>query len=102
LVAANSPALHALDISHCSLGDAGVGLLADVLMHNSHLRTLKCAGNDMTEEFMRNRLRPAVQANASLHKLILADDEAAHPAHLAIMLELQDLVAARAAAGAPQ
>jgi hypothetical protein len=72
-------------------------------MHNSHLRTLKCAGNDMTEEFMRKRLRPAVQANSSLHKLILTDDEMVHPApDMAIMLELQDLVAARGGAGAQQ
>ncbi len=87
LVAANAPALHTLDISFCSLGDAGFGLLMDALPQNTHLHTLHCADNDITEDFVRNRVRPAVQANTSLHKLILADDEAAHPAHLAIMRE---------------
>jgi hypothetical protein len=111
LAVANTPALHTLDISHCRLGDAGMGLLVDVLPQNNHLRTLLCGGNDMTEGFMRNRLLPAVQANASLRKLTLIDnedededededdDEAAHPA---IMHELQELVAARGEAGAPQ
>jgi hypothetical protein len=106
LVAANAPALHTLDISQCSLGDTGMGLLVDALARNNHLRTLECAGNEITEGFMRNRLRPAVQANAALRKLILIDDEEEddddETAHPAIMLELQDLVAARGGAGAPQ
>jgi hypothetical protein len=95
LVAANAPALHTLDVSFCSLGDAGMRLLADALPHNNHLHTLVCGRNFMTEGFMRNRLRPAVQANASLRKLVLidfTDDEAAHPA---IVRELHELVAAR-------
>ncbi len=110
LVAANALALHTLDISQCSLGDAGMGLLVDMLPQNNHLRTLLCGGNDMTEGFMRNRLLPAVQANASLRKLVLIDDEQDEDedededetARLAVMLELQDLVAARRGAGAPQ
>jgi hypothetical protein len=104
LVAANAPALHTLDISFCRVGDTGMRLLVDALPHNTHLHTLECAGNAMTQGFMRNRVRPAVQANASLRKLIiLTDDEAEHPTPvMAIMRELQDMVAARGAAGAPQ
>jgi hypothetical protein len=109
LVVANVPALHTLDISYCRLGDAAMGMLVDALPQNNHLRTLKCAGNDMTEGFIRNRLLPAVQANASLRKLILMDDydddkddDDDDPAQPATLLELQDLVAARGAAGVPQ
>jgi hypothetical protein len=85
-----------------------MGLLVDVLPQNNHLHTLLCTGSGMTEGFVRNRLRPAVQANASLRKLVLIgedddddeeDDDEAQPATL---LELQDLVAARGAAGASQ
>jgi hypothetical protein len=114
LVAANAPALHTLDVSHCRLGDAGMGLLVDALPQNNHLRMLVCAGGiGMTEGFMRNRLLPAVQANTSLRNLVLIDeyddegygddenedDETVQPA---ILRELQDLVAARGAAEAPQ
>jgi hypothetical protein len=88
LVAANAPALHTLDVSHCNLGDTGMGLLIDVLPQNNHLHTLACACNNMTEEFMRNRLRPAVQANLSLRKLTLIDEDHDEAAQPAIMLEL--------------
>jgi hypothetical protein len=102
LIAANAPALHTLDVSHCRLGDAGMGLLVDMLPQNNHLHTLKCAGNEITEVFMRNRLLPAVQANASLRKLKLIDEDDDEAAHPAIVRELQELVAARVAAEAPQ
>jgi hypothetical protein len=102
LVAANAPALRTLDISLCSLGDAGLGLLVDMLPQNNNLHTLKCAGNEITEVFMRNRLLPAVQANASLRKLKLIDEDDDEAAHPAIVRELQELVAARVAAEAPQ
>jgi hypothetical protein len=106
LVAANAPALHTLDISHCRLSDARMSLLVDALPQNNYLRTLACAGNDMTEGFVHDRLRPAVQANASLRKLILINDDEDEDEDedetAAIMLELQDLVAAREAVGVPQ
>jgi hypothetical protein len=105
LVAANAPALRTLNVECCSLGDAGLGLLADALAHNTHLRTLKCADNGITEALARERLLPAVQANAALRKLVLVDEERVvytmYPRRGLILYELQDMVAARAAA-APQ
>ncbi len=104
LVAANAPALRTLDVAHCSLGEAGLGPLLDALAHNTHLHTLVCNGNAITEDFAHDRMLPAVQANASLRKLVLIneseeDDLADSPAQL--LYGLQELVAARAAA-APQ
>jgi hypothetical protein len=136
LVAANAPTLQTLDISHCSLGDAGLGLVADALPQNTYLHTLMLLRNHITEGFVRGRLLPAVQANTSLRNVVLffddynndnddddddeyyesdSDDEDDDEyetdsdddgdtviASAAIMRELQDLVAARGAAGAPQ
>jgi hypothetical protein len=69
LVAANAPALHELNMSHCGLGDAGLGPLVDALPHNTHLRTLICRGNGASDAFARERLLPAVRANTSLRRL---------------------------------
>jgi Ran GTPase-activating protein (RanGAP) involved in mRNA processing and transport len=101
LVALNAPALHSLDISGSYLGNAGVEPLVDALAHNTHLRTLRCPGNFISEAFARTVLLPAVQANASLRELELVsldEDDYDQHEHPAILLELQDMVAARAAA----
>jgi hypothetical protein len=63
LVAANAPTLRNLRINESDLGDAGMGALVDALPHNTHLHTLLCAGNDMSEAFVRDRLLPAVRAD---------------------------------------
>jgi hypothetical protein len=70
LVSANAPSLQELTISHCHLGDAGLRLLMDALRRNTHLKALRCLGNDMSEEFARDVLLPAVRANASLTLLL--------------------------------
>jgi hypothetical protein len=104
LVAANAPALHILAFACCSLGDAGLGPLVDALPHNTHIHTLVCWHNDISEAFTRARLLPAAQANASLRKLALTDESGEEDDledSPGILYELQDLVAARAAA-APQ
>jgi hypothetical protein len=81
LVAANAPALHEVIVSHCDLGDAGVGPLVDALSHNTHLRTLICRDVGMSEAFTRERLLPAVRANASLRRLTTElDSDAAREA----------------------
>jgi hypothetical protein len=65
----------------------------------------------MSEAFMRERLRPALHANLSLRKVILIkrdedeeededDDDDVEEEHADILWELQDMVAARAAAAA--
>jgi hypothetical protein len=99
LVAANAPALRTLNVAHCSLGEAGLGPLLDALPHNTHIHTLVCDDNSITEAFARDRLRPAVQTNILLRKLVLTREE--DDGAVAILRELQDMVAARAAA-APQ
>ena len=68
LVAANAP-LRMLDLMHNMLGDANLGPLVDALPRNTHLRELRCRGNAMSAAFMRERLMPALAANASLQKL---------------------------------
>jgi hypothetical protein len=69
LLAADAPALTALSVSDCHLGDAGMAPLFAALHGNTHLHTLDCPGNDMSEAFARDVLLPAVRANASLRAL---------------------------------
>jgi hypothetical protein len=69
LVAANAPALHELNVSYSSLGDAGLRPLFDALPANTHLRTLHGGYNEESEAFVGDTLLPAVRANSSLRKL---------------------------------
>jgi hypothetical protein len=73
LLAADSPALHTLDVERCGLGDAGLGLLFDGLARNTHLRTLRCSGNGLSDACVHTHVLPAVRANASLQALHLSD-----------------------------
>jgi hypothetical protein len=66
LVAANAPALRELRLDACDLTDAGLGPLVDALPSNTHLRLLVYGDNAITEAFERERLLPAVRANAWL------------------------------------
>jgi hypothetical protein len=98
LVAANAPAMTELDVSWCRFGDAVLRLLFDMLPHNTHLRTLHVAGNDMSEAFARDVLLPALRANDSLRELVAYEPE--YERGNAFMNEAQALVAARGAAAA--
>jgi hypothetical protein len=69
LLAANAPALIELDVSFCLLRDAGMAPLFEALPANTHLRTLRCSGNGITEAFVAAVLLPAVRANACLRIL---------------------------------
>jgi hypothetical protein len=69
LLAADAPALTELDVRRCNLGDAGLGPLLEALPANTHLRTLKCTGNNTTGAFAADVLLPAVCANTSLRAL---------------------------------
>jgi hypothetical protein len=69
LVAANAPALTALDVSFSDLRDAGLRPLFDALPANAHLRTLNCGYSDLSDAFARDALLPAVRANSSLREL---------------------------------
>jgi hypothetical protein len=98
LVAANAPALQRLEIYAPACGDAEFGPLVDALPRNTHLRELHCACR-ISEAFARDRLLPAVRANASLRQLI-ACSHYAHAGAAAWMREAEALVAARSHAGA--
>ncbi len=69
--AAAAAALKDLDVSACHLGDDGLGPLFDALPGNTHLRTLSCHANGVSEAFVRDRVLPAVRANRSLLELDL-------------------------------
>jgi hypothetical protein len=66
LIAADAPALHVLQCSDNSLGDAGLAPIVEALPLNRHLRELNMGWNDMSEAFARERLLPAVRANTTL------------------------------------
>jgi hypothetical protein len=69
LVAADAPALQHLNISFIALEDAGLAPIVDALPRNSNLRKLNLIQTDMSEQFARERLLPAVRANTSLREL---------------------------------
>ena len=68
LIAADAPALHVLDCSYNRLGDAGLAPIVEALALNRHLRALDCHSNGTIEAFARERLLPAVRANATLRE----------------------------------
>jgi hypothetical protein len=96
LVAANAPALEMLSVSHCALGDSGLGPLVDALPLNTHLHTLRLGDNAMSDAFALNRLLPALLANTSLRQLQLLVGSTWRRG----LRGLESLVAARAAARA--
>jgi hypothetical protein len=69
LVAVNAPALQEVELYYCALGDVGLGPLFDALPANTHLRKLDCDHNEMSYDFVLERLLPAVRANSSLREL---------------------------------
>ena len=92
LVAADAPALEVLEATHIRLGDAGLALLVDALPRNRHLRALDISANDMSEQFARERLLPAVRANTGLLELwAVSRYEPPYPAQL----EAAELVRSR-------
>ena len=89
LVAANATALVRLGISYAWLGEEGLRPFLAVLPRNTHLRELECSelyNSDITKNFVRCSLVPAVKANTSLRRLRAGEN--AGPA--------EKLVAARA------
>jgi hypothetical protein len=73
LVAADAPALTELNVSGCALGEDGLRALVAALPRNTHLRTLHCYGNGMSDAFARGVLLPAVRANTSLRRVVTHD-----------------------------
>jgi hypothetical protein len=96
IVAADAPALQHLDVycarvtCTCRLGDAGLAPLVTALRRNRHLRRLNISCNEMSEEFAREVLLPAVRANTSLRELACDDGRAGDEAmNLVAQRELQ-------------
>jgi hypothetical protein len=102
LLLANAPALQALNIGFCGLGDEGMRPVVEALRHNTHLTKLDCSFNDVSEQFARNTLLPAVRANSSLRELVAAgepdeeDEEEDEEDWEVAAREAEALVAARA------
>jgi hypothetical protein len=71
LIAANAPALESVSMHDSLLDDAGLGPLLNALPGNTHLQELSISGDLLTEDYMRDRLLPAVRANTSLRSLSL-------------------------------
>jgi hypothetical protein len=69
LVAADAPALTALDVSFCELGGDGLGPLVVALRVNTHLRRLDVSHNEASAAFGAGVLLDAVRANGSLREL---------------------------------
>jgi hypothetical protein len=90
LLAANAPALTQLNVSESNLGNVGMRALIEALPANSHLCTLNCSENGITEAFATNVLLPAVRANASLRALVTSQ-------HFPAEREAEEVVARRTA-----
>jgi hypothetical protein len=95
LAAANSAALQTLFLeSRHGLNDTMLGPLVDALAYNTHLLSLHLMCCRVSVEFARNRLLPALAANASLRKVLLVP-AAAGSAVDALLHEAEQLVADR-------
>jgi hypothetical protein len=69
LLAANAPALTELSVKCTYLGDAGMAPLFGALATNTHLRSLACSHNNISDACARDVLLPAVRANTGLRVL---------------------------------
>jgi uncharacterized protein YjbI with pentapeptide repeats len=93
LLAANAPALEEVRVTECWLGDPGLAPLVEALPQNTHVRTLHCEDNRMTDAFGRAQLLPAVRANRGLRRLVVASQHD----QVQSTREAEALVSARAA-----
>jgi hypothetical protein len=102
LVAANATSLETLDLTSAFLFDGGMRALFEALPHNTHLRTLQCGDNYLSEEFEQECVLPAVQANTSLWDFDgtcrTAYDPTLHGDALPAIYQAEAFVAARTAA----
>jgi hypothetical protein len=93
LIAADAPALLALECFKLRLNDAGLAPIMEALALNHHLHELNVGDNGMSEAFARERLLPAVHANTTLCALSCANYTAG-PA-VALQWEIEALVRRR-------
>ena len=74
ILEADAPALTELVLHDVSLEDAGLGAVCNALPRNTHLRILDVRDVDVHAGFMRQRLLPAVRANAGLRELCVVPE----------------------------
>jgi hypothetical protein len=96
LVAANAFALMKLDVAWSNLSDAILRPLFEALPANTHLQSLDCERNNLSEAFVHDVLLPAVRANTSLRMLSVANASVRTPVEAAA----EDFVRNRAEAEA--
>ena len=65
LLVSDRPCLHTLEVEYCDLNDEGVVYLLAGLAANTHLGTLRCMGNNLSEAFEREMLTPVLEALAA-------------------------------------
>ncbi len=77
LVAANSPTLQQLHVRTArALCDVDLAPLVAALLLNTHLQVLRCgSAGDVSEDFARRVLLPAVRGNASLRVLRICEEQ---------------------------
>ena len=103
LVRANNPALKTLVLylnAYDDLPSPTRSRTVNALVGNTHMHTLELMFLSPDAIFVRDLLLPAVQANTTLHRLVVyfADKERLDPDLGAAVDEAMELVAARAAA----
>jgi hypothetical protein len=100
LIAANAPALTAMDVSGGELNDDHLRVLFAALPANTNLRSLDLRGNALSAACLREHGLPAVRANTSLRDVqvqLLLHTHGYDDDHAAVMAELAALLAARGA-----
>jgi hypothetical protein len=70
-ILSTTPALQSLNVSHCSLHDAGLRPLFAAVARSTTLRELYCSGNEVSADCARDCILPAVQDNTSLRHLFM-------------------------------
>jgi hypothetical protein len=95
LVAADAPALHCMRISNINLGDAGMAPIINALVCNSHLLDLDASLIDLSQEFTRDQLLPAIRANMGLRKFACLGNPWAEVSYDPSIAEARELVADR-------
>jgi hypothetical protein len=85
-------ALETLICWSLGLGDDALRPLFAAVAQSTTLRTLDCNDNDISQDFARDVVLPAVRSNTSLRELLVAER-----GHIAELMEAEALVKARAA-----
>jgi hypothetical protein len=101
LLIAHNRAIQKLDSSGSNLAEAGLAPIFEVLPRSSTLKELHFHGEEISREFARDVILPAVRANSSLRELSFHSYDEGHDEELLPeLVEAQAIVAARTQPGA--